>query len=229
MPGIGTYRIMLLSLVAASAAYSQGTVNFVNLNTSVTPIIDARISYTAGGPMPGGAVDSAASVTDPISQITYGGASARVGLYGGPAGTKEKDLVLLGSIVGFGTGPNAGYIASGPDSTRTVPSVAAGQPAVIQLRGWDAGLAPGESTPAESYEAADLLSVRRGGVYLGKTRLVDVSALGGNGAPPAELFGLPQFDLPWFAVPEPSMLTLAALAGFAGLLVVGRKPTGIGR
>jgi len=224
MAGICTSKIIFLPLVAACAAYSQGTVDFVNYNTAVTPIIDARIWYAAGGPMPSTWVDSAVTVTDPLTQITYGGSSVRVGLYGGPAGSKEKNLVLLAPLVGFGTGPNAGYLASGPDTTRALPGLAPGEAAVLQLRGWDTGLAPGEITSAQSWEEANQLALIRS-VYMGKSHLIDVSALGGAGSPPtppAELFGLNGFDLAHY-VPEPSLIALGIVSAMAGLLFFPRR------
>jgi hypothetical protein len=110
-------------------------------------------------------------------------------------------------------------VDTGPDTTRTVAGIAPGQPAVFQLRGWDAGFAAGETTTARSWDEAKSLASTRS-VYMGKTRLVQVGALGGNGLPPAELIGLPNFDLPWFAVPEPSVFALGLFGALSGFLLL---------
>ena len=73
MSGSLTFKSVLLFLVAASTVYSQGTVNFVNHNTSVTPVIDAFVQYGGGGAMPASRADSGITVTDPVTHITYGG------------------------------------------------------------------------------------------------------------------------------------------------------------
>jgi hypothetical protein len=142
--------LVLLALVAAVSAYSQGTINFNNRVTTAVPAINAPISYEAGGPMAPGNISSAVSVT--AGAYTYGGANAQAALYGGAVGTAEDSLVLLVPAVGFRSGTLAGYVNVGTAGNRTVDSVPPGGTGLFQVRVWDAG-APGIA----SYEAARAL------------------------------------------------------------------------
>ncbi len=188
----------------------------------MSPAIDAPIWYDGpGGPMGRRLVDGSLSITEPYSQITYGGASARAGLYGGPLGTPEDQLVLLLPVLGFRSGAYAGYINSGTDASRTLLGVAPGAPAVFQIRAWDVGLAPGETTPAGSYEEAGPCTEM---VYFGKSVMLNVAALGGGGTPPAipaQLIGLSGFTI--YAMPEPSTVALGIFGAIAGLMVFRRR------
>jgi len=208
--------LVLLTLVAAASAFSQGTVNFVNRDTSTDPQINAPISYNAGGPMTAGRVSSALTAT--ANGLTYGGTTVQAGLYGGAATAPDSELVLLVPSLGFRSGAAAGYIVTTSDSSRVVQGVAPGASAKVQIRAWDAGIA------AASYEAAAALVAANHGVYLGASPSM-VITLGGAGAPPgppANLIGLQSFGMDYI-VPEPSIIGLGILGTLAGLMVFRRR------
>ncbi len=208
--------LLLALLVSTASAYAQGTVAFLNRNLSYG--IDALISFAPGGPAPTGNIDGSVAILS--SGYTWGGINARAGLYGGPVGTPEDELLLLTPIVGFRPVLGAGIVDTGPYSSRTVPNVSVGSPGVFQIRAWDTGL-----TDSASYEEGLLIAQTRF-VYLGKSPLVTLAALGGippSGPPqtPANLIGLQPFSL--FLVgseniaPEPSILVLLGLGVLSAL------------
>lgn len=198
--------IILLTLVAAVSAYSQGTVNF-NTKVSSTPSIDAPIFYGGGGPATAGKVNGGGTGS-------FGGSTAYAALYGGPVGTTEANLVLLGSAVGFRSGVAAGYVNAG---SVTISGVPAGASALVQLRVWDTGVAGstweslGSSWP----------------VYFGKTGIIRIAALGSDSQTAANLvdadtgLAIQGFSIGW--VPEPSILGLGLIGAVAGLLVFRRR------
>lgn len=204
--------LVLLSLVATVTAFSQGTVNFQNRNTTVTPNIVAPITYAAGGPATAGAINGAT----PGSQ--WSGVNARAGLYGGPEGTGDADLVLLTPAVGFRTGAASGYVNVGSAAARTFPAtgpaaVAPGARAVVVIRAWDVGQV------VDTYEAARAIGVG----YFGSSVPLTITT-GGAGAPPgppADLIGLAPFSINY--VPEPSIIGLGILGAIAGLMVFRRR------
>jgi hypothetical protein len=202
--------LVLISLVAAVSAYSQGQVTFNNLLTAFS--IDAPIRYDAGGPADAGLVNNALHKVD--GSLDWGGTYARAGLYGGAAGTAESELTLLTPSVPFRSGATAGYVnvtAAQGGSTRTT-ALAIGSAAVFQVRAWDAGQAN-----ITTYEAATALPQ----YYWGKSALINIAALGGGSTAPSALVGLTSFSMTY--VPEPSIIGLGLLGAIAGLFVFRRR------
>lgn len=177
--------LALTALCAAGSAYAQGTINFA---TRVTGQVDALVSYGE----PGGVATPADG--------TYVGQ-----LYAGAAGGA---LGAIGAPVPFRTGTGQGYITSG--GKVSVPGVAGGSSANVELRAWKSSL-------GATYEAA---LAAGGGNNVGKSAPITIT-LGGGGTPPApdaNLTGLTGFVIP---VPEPSIAALGLLG--AALLVIRRK------
>lgn len=177
--------LALTALFAAGSAFAQGTINFA---TRVTGQVNAQVFYGApGGP------------TSPA------GADYSAQLYvGAPGGA----LAAVGSAVPFRGDAGIGYITSG--GKVTVPGIAGGSQAAVELRAWKTSL-------GASYEAAVAAG---GGVNTGASAPITIT-LGGGGTPPApdaNLVGLQGFVIP---VPEPSIAALGLLG--AGLLVIRRK------
>ncbi len=154
------------------------------------PPIAAPIAYEGAGPAPAGKINGITAIV--TNDFTWGGVNAMCGVYAGPVGASEDQLVLLVPPVGFRTGTAAGYVNLGIDSSRIVPNVPGGAPAVAQLRAWDVGV-PGVT----SYEDALAISQSRP-VYLGKSALITITALGNAGippTPPASMIGLTGFSI----------------------------------
>lgn len=102
-------------LLAAAAAWGQGTVNFA---TRVTGSVDAPVFFAApGGP------------TLPADGRMVGQ------LYAGPPG---GDLAAVGMAVPFRSDAGAGYITAG--GRVVVPGIPGGSPATIELRAWMASM-----------------------------------------------------------------------------------------
>jgi len=176
-------------LTASLSAYSQGTIAF---NNRVIGTVDAPV-FDVGG------------------TVRISGTAFFAQLYAGATGTAEDALVAIGTPVTFRTGGAAGYV-NPPAGDITVPGVAVGGTARVQMRAWDATFG--------TYGAAIA-----GNGKAGKSALFDVSGLGGQGpsGPPAtapNLAGLTSFSLE--QVPEPSTIALGAL-GVAALLLRRRK------
>jgi len=236
---------MLLTLVGAVSAFSQGTVAFQNNNAGTVPAINAPIWYaqqagtpwdigtslatgapgdvtmptaTSGGQI--GRVDSRAGLlVRTANGFDYSGQFARAGLYGGPAGTASDTWTLLVPAVGFVTGVR-GYVNVGTSSSRTMQGVPAGGSATVQIRAWDAGVAG-----IDSFESARALVSADHGVYLGQSTPMTIN-LGGTGVPPGpatDLVGLQQFAMVYSVVPEPSIIGLGILGAVAGLMVFRRR------
>lgn len=205
--------VVLLTLVAAVSGYSQGTINFQTKLTAAN--IDAPIAYGTGGPATAGTRPSGLA---PGSQ--WSGINALAGLYGGPVGTTEANLVLLVPSVGFRTGAAAGYVNVGSSASRDVAGTVPGGSGVFQIRAWDTGAA------GSTWETLPL-----GGYYAGKSAVITVTGLGGGSPPasPANLIdsttGTPiaGFSMAWVPVPEPSIIGLGLLGAVAGLMVFRRR------
>lgn len=168
--------ILAAALVMSVSAYAQGTVLFNNLNPAAG--VNAPV-FNVGG-------------TDRLS-----GSQFKAQLW---AGASEATLAPV-AVADFRTGTGAGYFVGG---STTVPGIAGGNSAVIQVRAWD-------SATGADFNSAGLK---------GSSKSFTVT-LGGAGNPPslpAALVGLESFSL----VPEPSTIALA-LVGAAALLFRRRK------
>ncbi len=193
---------VLIALVSAVTAWSQGGVNF---NNRVSGVVDAPVSYEAGGPAPAGRVDGDTAI--PFGPRIYGGVNAMVALYYGPAGTPENSLMMLGDAIHFRTGAAAGYFNGG---IRAVPGIAMGAGVVFQVRAWDVGLPNILSyEEARNYAPLDF-------PYLGRSDMIDLVMTSGT----MNLTGLQPFTLP---VPEPSTVALILLGGLGGLIAIRRR------
>jgi len=179
-------------LAASLSAYAQGTVSF---NNRITGVVDAPV-FDVGG------------------TVRLAGAAFFAQLYAGAAGTADAALVAIGSPTPFRPVPPAttgqGYVVA--VSEVTVPGVAVGGTARIQMRAWDSTFG--------TYGAA-----LAGNGKAGFSASFDVANLGGQGpsGPPSvapNLVGLTSFSLT--QVPEPSTIALGAL-GVAALLFRRRK------
>lgn len=174
-------------VVATLSAMAQGTVNFNNSPAAI------------GG--------TGAPVFN-IDGVTKLGSAFVAQLYAGPVG---GSLAPVGVFLPFRDGAGAGFINStGADTSRTIPGIAAGTPADVQIRAW-------ATSGGATYEAA----VASGALY-GFSPILSLGATGGAGEPPGlpvNLIGLQSFNL---VVPEPSTIALGLL-GAAALLLRRRK------
>jgi hypothetical protein len=179
--------IAIAALSAAVSAFAQGTVNFSNRTGS----IDAPVTYGSS---------TGQRVIGTGAEAVWGQLMAST-----PGGT----LAAIGVPVPFREGAGAGYITGG--GAITIPGVAAGSPASIQMVAWHQSLG---ATYAEA------LAKGLGGV--GNSATIEV-ATGGVGTPPSlpsNLTGLTAFSVS-AVVPEPSIAALGLLG--AGLLLIRRK------
>jgi hypothetical protein len=214
--------VVLLTLVAAVSAYSQGTVTFGNKVaqvlapdqvTVVWTAIDQPFAYPTGGPAAAGKING--GITTP-----WGGSTALMALYGGTTGTAEDALTLCanGTITsaGFRSGPAAGYVVN---SSRAIDGTSPGGNGIVQIRIWDTGAAG--STWENHRQAAQY--------YEWISPLYTVGPLGG-GSPPATsatIVGLGaagiNSPIALTFVPEPSIIGLGILGAIAGLMVFRRR------
>ena len=173
--------LMLASafVAAAATALAQGTVNFSNY--SKADGIDAPV-FAPGG-------------------VKLG--SAYLGqLYAGPTADSLAPVGTAAIAFRDAAGNPTGYIIGGKMS---IPTVAEGATAFIQLRAW-------EAAGGTSYEAA-----QAAGKMYGSSATIQISTGGDSLVPPktpAPLTGLASFTL----VPEPSTLALGVLGAAALLL-----------
>jgi len=180
--------IVIACMLAGVSAYAQGTVNFNNRVPAATPSpVDAPI-FDVGG----------------TTRLSGTGFYAQ--LYGAAAG---GTLAAIGDALTFSTGRPGYILATGVDTTRSIPGVTPGGNAQVQIRAWSA-------SAGSTYEAA----LAAGGA-VGSSDVLTL-ATGGGGAPPgppADLVGLKSFSLN--VIPEPSTLALGILG--AALLVIRRR------
>lgn len=173
-----TLILLLVCLTTQLARSQQGNVIFNNRVVSEgisAPVYDE----TVGGTM-------------------LAGTAYRAQLYGGPVGTPENLLQPTGAIVDFRTGSAAGYVNVGIDSNRSIPGVAAGQNAVVQIRAWAAA---GGAT----YEQARTNFTADS--KIGRSNVLTVPTPPSILNPPASLVGLQGF-----AVQAPTRPTIAISA-----------------
>jgi Putative Ig domain/Fn3 associated/Divergent InlB B-repeat domain len=172
----------LFVMLFVGQAFSQGTINFNNRVTLNVPIIDAPISY-APGTVKGG--DSGARIN-----ALGVGLTAKAGLFAGPDGATEDQLVMVGPAVNFRSGPGAGYVNVGSQSVRTLnvegATVRGGDYAILQVRAWDTG------NTNDTWQQA--LTIR--GAYLGKSIVLRIQT-GETDPPqiPPNLSGLEPFSI----------------------------------
>jgi len=184
-------KTVLLAVLALTGvtAFGQATVLFNNRYSNATAV-------------PPVAIDAPVTIFGTTTKLDGGSYMGQ--LY---AGASATSLSPIGVAVAFRTGAGAGYITGGDI---TVPGVAAGGTAFVQLRAWS-------TASGSSYDAA----LSAGGTV--GTSSVLTLTLGGAGTPPgpgAPLVGLTAFTVS--AVPEPATIALGLL-GVAGLLIRRRK------
>jgi len=169
-------------LLVAVGAFAQGQVNF-----------SARVV---------GLYDAPVFVNTVASGVRADGPAYMAQLYAGPSASA---LAAIGAPIPFRTGAAAGYWTA---QTASIPTVAPGANASVQVRAWAAA-------SGATYEAA----LASGGGF-GQSEILSV-VTGGAGVPPslpANLAGLASFAIGGGVIPEPSILALGALGGLALLL-----------
>jgi hypothetical protein len=187
--------LTLTALLVAASAFAQGTLNFAN---RVTGVFQAQVTYEGDATLPAG----------PAGNNFWGQLLAAA-----PGGT----LAPVGSPVEFRNDAGIGYITSG--GVVTVPGVAGGSPAQVEMVAWHKSL--GNDWAAAS--AAGMGGIGRSGVITVNT--------GGGGTPPSPASNLgvaggtaantlQAFQISTL-VPEPSIAALGLLG--AGLLLIRRK------
>jgi len=223
--------VVLLTLVATAAAYSQGVVNFVTRNTTAGAIVGAKIGYGPGGPVTEGTFPSWSGGANYVQDggYTFGGPNARAALYAVNGTTTDAaTLRIITPNVPFRSGATAGFVYSQypndtGNSTREVPGNTAGTAATFQIRAWDTGLPVAADTM--NFEEAMTIMTANGKGYFGVGNVFTINT-GGGSLPPAYLsYGattaaLP-FNLAW--VPEPSIIGLGILGAVAGMVVFRRR------
>lgn len=147
-----------------------------------------------------GSVNFANRVAGVLDQPVFdiGGAKLEGGFAQLLAGASASSLAPVGEPQAFRTGAGAGYWLP---AALTIPGVAAGSAATIQVRAW-------KGAAGSTYDGA---------AAKGESAVFTIAATGGGGAPPAPpaaMAGFTSFTL----VPEPSMIALGALAAAALLL-----------
>jgi hypothetical protein len=178
-------------VIATAGAFAQGVVSMNTISASV----NARATVLGTG--------------EPAGLNAPGTFS--VGLYGGPGGTAEDSLQLIGALASFGsTAAQAGYVlTSTGGGNRTIDGVPAGSPAALQIRAWSAGY--------PTYEAA--FASNLGTVFVGKSAVITVSPTAPP-SPPAALTGLAGYTVA--PVPEPSTIALGLL-GLGAIALFRRR------
>lgn len=180
--------LVLTSILAlAGSALGQGTVNFINF--SVNPAIDGRVTAAAGGLVG----------TSYWGQLFAGGSADSLAAVGVPVAFRNNSSGNPTGIV------NGGSV--------TIPGIAAGGAAFVQLRAWAAA-------SGSSWEAAAANPTGE----IGMSGVVSLAATGNPTASPpgtpVALVGLTPFSLQ--IVPEPSTWALLAL-GLGALALRRRK------
>ncbi len=173
-------------ILGASAGWSQGLVVFDNrvTGTVVAPVYGVEAitpSLAQHGNSPDG--------TPPGTQVYSGGLVAGTGftaqLYGGPATADPRHLYPLYPATFLLSGAGAGFVQA-PALAVTVPEVAAGQPAQLQVRVW----ANRAGTVTNWLQVLADPSLPRG-----RSAVFQSPSLGGLFLPPVNLIGLESFNL----------------------------------
>jgi len=176
--------LIVVGLVAAGlGAWAQGSVNFANVILGATPrLLDAPIFNIDG-----------------TTRLQGSGFTAQLW-----AGTSANSLSAVGTGSPFlASAAGAGYFQGG---ALTIPNIAGGSVAFLQVRVWD------------NTGGATWLTSQK----IGQSATFSLT-LGGGGTPPsvpANLIGLTGFNL--HLVPEPATLAFGVL-GIAALFLRRRK------
>lgn len=179
--------VLVSCLCAATHGLAQGTVNF---NNFVFGSVNAPITNEVG--------------------VLCSGTTYLAQLFAGPAGTPASALTPVGAIVTFRTGGFAGYVNVGASSGRTIPGVAPGAQATVQIRVWAVTFCFPGPDPCPSPTVYSRLS---DGLWTGATGGVP-DPVTGVPSLPANLVGLQGFQL----VPEPATYVLFGIGAMAVFL-----------
>lgn len=211
-----TLLVALLTVGVVASALSQGSVNFVNVNSSAglrAPIYGPEVGDPAKllqGNTSGGLPAGTQVYTGPL--LTGTGYSAQ--LWAAP-GNDQAEASLVGAAnakTDFRTGTAAGFVNG--IGVYTLAGVAKDAPAAtLQMRVWD------NSGGIDTWDKA----VARGSGF-GKSALFNVAAIGGDFNVQPLPLGLRSFNINGAGtiVPEPSSFALAGL-GAAALLIFRRR------
>jgi len=218
-----TLLTALLMVGAGAVVYGQASLGTIQWGNNYTASSFRSLIY--GPDAPGSSVSrtgqSTSTLETPTGTTVYPGALLQntgytFAFFAGSAGTTSNALVLYAST-SFRTGGGAGLVNGG---LATITNANAGTPASFQIRvwnnqngtlttwaaaetAWKAGLTDAAVTPV-------LLSAPLGG-----------TDSNGNPANPAVDSGWVSFNT-YFAVPEPTSITLAGL-GAAAMLIFRRR------
>jgi len=211
------YILGLAVACLTTSLFAQGTVLFNTHNTSF------GISMRVYAPEPGS--ETIAKYGNTATQIpagiqTYGGAllagsdwTAQLWAAAG-ANAAESSLAAALPTTTFRTGSAAGIVNP---TTATLTGVPLDAPvATVQLRVFPATFATWEA--AEAAWLADAT----GTVWIGKSQLLNLEAIGGNLNTPPLMAGMESFSLVANIIPEPSTFALLGL-GALGMFLFRRK------
>lgn len=185
----------LAAFVASPNVRGQGTIAVNNMNGSGTPFSTSfGLFFDAAG---------APYTLTPIN----------VTILGGPDANSLTPLVTL-------SGPNAlvpvgpGRYADPTGGTYSIPGVAPGQPAILQVRAWRGNAA----TYSDAVYGVEVFYHYDGSSYVDPTKLTFTNPTGG--VTPASLDGMPgMFNV---LLPEPSAMALMVV-GLAVLMLFRRR------
>jgi len=206
--------LTLAAVACAASVFAQGTVVFNNI---VTGVVRAPVF----GPDPGNPALSLfgnPSNGTPAGSTVYAGPGLAGAGYSAQlfaivgAGQPESALLPATPITSFRTGSAAGFVVATTATLQGVPKDAA--VATLQLRVWD-----NQGGTLGTWEAAR--AAWEGGlIAAGKSQLFEVTSIGGDLNPSANITGLRSFNI--YLIPEPSTFALAGL-GAAALMIFRRR------
>lgn len=199
-----------LLIASIQAGFAQGQIIFNNIVTGVVrapiygvdpsnPTIVQRFNPPTG--IPAG--------TAVYGGLPSAGTGFSVQVFGGTTGTPESALVAASAILHFRTGSAAGFIDNSAGVYATIPGVAEGESANIQLRAWDNQ--GGTILSWDQVLATPWIGQSSSAMFVSQP-------LGGMTITPPYMVGLQSFS---FAVPEPTTVSLGILS--IGLLLFLRR------
>jgi hypothetical protein len=213
------YIIALVALSAAASVLAQGTVTFNNriAGTLITHVympeaVNPDVQVT------GNAANDTPSAATAYTGALVSGADWTAQLWAAPGNdAAEGSLQAATPTTTFRTGGAAGNVAA-PATAATlagVPKDAAA--ATIQLRVYPSSYA--DWAAAEAAWMADATQT----IFIGKSPMFNLAAIGGDFNTPPNLIGLQSFSLVANSViPEPSTFALLGL-GALGMMIFRRK------